>query len=147
MIRLFALACGLLCGIGMEISGLSNPSLLADFLLPAEARDITLGLGLLSALVTASIVLLVARNIGRPLLGGTMEKEAVLAAWKPLAGGLLFGLGWGLAGYFPLAALVALGLFAPGAAIFLASVLAGMILHDVAANGGKLNIEGIRSRG
>jgi uncharacterized protein len=147
MIRLVALACGLLCGIAIEISGLYNPSLLGDFLLPAQTRDITLGLGLVSALVTAILVLLVARRVRQPLLGGTMERDATLPAWKPLAGGLLFGLGWGLAGYFPMAALVALGLFAPGTAMFLVSVLAGMILHDVAANGGKLNIEGIRSRG
>jgi hypothetical protein len=43
----------------------------------------------------------------------------------------LFGFGWGLAGYIPLAALAAAGMFSPGAAISLVSVLGGMIVADV----------------
>ena len=66
---------------------------------------------------------------------------------KALFGGVLFGVGWGLSGYFPLAALVAIGLFAPGAAVFLASMLAGMVLYDIGANRGRFRFDRIRSSG
>lgn len=134
MIRLVALACGILCGIGMGLSGLIDPSRVQGFLIPKGPWDPTLGLGLLGVVAVAWVVLLITRRALPPLLGGEAEAGAVAQGSRLLAGSALFGLGWGLAGYFPLAALVQLGAFAPGAFIFLASVLAGMILHDLATN-------------
>ncbi|WP_291295451.1 DUF6691 family protein [Elioraea sp.] len=131
MIRLTALACGLLCGFGMVLSGLFQPSLLPDFAIPAGAWGPALGLGLLSALCVAGIVLALTRRLPRPLFGGQNEPLDAATGRKVVAGGVLVGLGWGLAGYIPLAAVVSLGLFAPGAAVFLTSVLVGMVLHDI----------------
>jgi len=134
MIRLVALACGLLCGLGMVGSGAFRPSLSSE-IVSTGSRDPTLGLGLLSALGVSVILLALTRRLSRPLLGGELEPVDSPAVWRGVVGGVLFGVGWGLAGYFPLAALVSLGLFAPGAAVFLASVLGGMILHDLVASG------------
>lgn len=134
MIRLVALACGLLCGIGMVWSELFRPSLLSDIATLVGPRDPTLGLGLLSALGVSVIILALTRRLSRPLFGGEMQPVETGGGWRAVVGGLLFGLGWGLAGYFPLGAFVSIGLFAPGAAIFLASVLGGMILHDLVAS-------------
>lgn len=130
MTRLAALACGLLCGIGLIASGLFQPSLLRGFLNPVAAWDPTLGLGLLSALGVAVIIFTATQHLSNPVLGGEKEPITDGQVWKVVVGGVLFGVGWGLAGYYPLAALVSLGLFAPGAAIFLASVLGGVFLHD-----------------
>jgi uncharacterized membrane protein YedE/YeeE len=47
-----------------------------------------------------------------------------------LAGGALFGLGWGLAGFCPGPALVALSSGMADAWIFVPAMLAGMVLHD-----------------
>jgi uncharacterized membrane protein YedE/YeeE len=47
-----------------------------------------------------------------------------------LAGGALFGLGWGLAGLCPGPALVALSAGMADAWIFVPAMLAGMALHD-----------------
>ena len=49
MIRLVALACGLLCGAGFVISGLHDPALLKALLMPGESWALALGLGLLTA--------------------------------------------------------------------------------------------------
>ena len=130
MLRLVALACGLLCGSGLLWSGLFEPSLLRSVAEPGEARDPSLVLGLASALGVALLLLAPLGRLARPVLGGRAEPVEGGRGWRVVAGGLLFGAGWGLAGYYPLAALVALGLFAPGAAIFMTSVLGGMILHD-----------------
>jgi len=147
MIRLAALLCGMMCGAGMILSGLFQPVLLQGFAGPEGALDLSAGLGLLSALSVAVLVFALTRRLSRPYLGGEMEPFAEGPSWKSMAGGVLFGLGWGLAGYFPLAALVALGLFAPGAAIFLTAVLCGMIVHDLVVNQGGPRREGLRSRG
>ena len=147
MIRLAALFCGVLCGAGLILSGLFQPSLLQGLFNPDGAPDLTLGLGLLSALAAAALVLALTRGLSRPLLGGQGEPLVNVSTGKAVAGGVLFGLGWGLSGFFPLAALVAIGLFAPGAAIFLASMLAGMLLHDIGANGGRIRFDRLRSSG
>lgn len=137
MIRLAALACGLLCGIGMLWSGLFQPSLLQDIANPAGSRDPTLGLGLLSALGVSVVIMAPTRHLSRPLLGGEVELVRVGPGWKVVAGGALFGVGWGIGGYHPLAALVSMGSMVPGAVVFLTSLLGGMILHDLMANRGR----------
>ncbi|MCZ8153321.1 MAG: hypothetical protein O9292_13155 [Rhodobacteraceae bacterium] len=147
MIRLAALFCGLLCGTGLMLSGLFQPTLLQDFLNPDGARDLTLGIGLLSVLGAGLLVLALTRRLSRPLLGGQGETLVEAPTRKALLGGVLFGFGWGLSGFFPLAALAAIGLFAPGAAIFLASMLVGMILHDIGANRGRFRLVRLRSSG
>lgn len=147
MIRLAALFCGLLCGTGLMLSGLFQPTLLQGFWTPYGARDLTLGIGLLSVLGAGLLVLALTHRLPRPLLGGQGETRVDAPTGKALLGGVLFGLGWGLSGFFPLAAIVAIGLFSPGAAIFLASMLAGMLLHDIGANGGRFRLDRLRSSG
>lgn len=147
MIRLAALFCGLLCGTGLMLSGLFQPTLLQGFLKPDGARDLTLGIGLLSVLGAGMLVLALTHRLSRPLLGGPGETLVDVPAGKALLGGVLFGFGWGLSGFFPLAAIVAIGLFSPGAAIFLASMLVGMVLHDIGANRGRFRLDRLRSSG
>lgn len=147
MIRLAALFCGLLCGTGLMLSGLFQPTLLRGFLTPDGPRDLTLGIGLLSVLGAGVLILALTHRLSRPRLGGQDEALAGAPTGKALLGGVLFGFGWGLSGYFPLAAIFATGLFAPGAAIFLVSMLAGMFLHDIGANGGRFRLDRLRSSG
>jgi uncharacterized membrane protein YedE/YeeE len=144
MIRLTALLCGLVCGAGVFLSGLFQPAVMSGSL---GVWAISLGAATLAALVVAALVFALSRPFTRPLLGGEAEPVAPAGTTKVVLGDLMFGFGWGLAGYFPLAALVALGVFAPGAAIFLAAVLVGMILHDLVAKGGRPRGEGRFSRG
>jgi uncharacterized membrane protein YedE/YeeE len=47
-----------------------------------------------------------------------------------IAGGLLFGAGWGIGGFCPGPALVAMGSGMGAAGIFVVAMLAGMALHD-----------------
>ena len=47
-----------------------------------------------------------------------------------VTGGLLFGMGWGIAGFCPGPALVALGSGMGSAGIFVAAMLVGMVVHD-----------------
>jgi uncharacterized membrane protein YedE/YeeE len=47
-----------------------------------------------------------------------------------IAGGVLFGAGWGLGGFCPGPALVAMSAGLGSAAVFVIAMLAGMVLHD-----------------
>jgi uncharacterized membrane protein YedE/YeeE len=48
-----------------------------------------------------------------------------------VAGSLLFGAGWGLAGFCPGPGLVALGMGEPKAAVFVLAMLAGMAAFEL----------------
>lgn len=142
MIRLVALACGLLCGFGMLWSGLFEPSLMRSLWPLHEPWDPSIGVGLVAAYAAGAAVFALARSVSTPILGGEAESVDVPRGYTAMSGWLLIGMGWGLAGYFPLGAVVALGLFAPGAAVFLASILGGMIACDLFS--GRFLSRGIR---
>lgn len=147
MIRLVALACGLLCGAGFVISDLHDPALLQAFLMPQAKWPVSAGIALVLVLIAAGLVIAISRTVDVSLPGGEVEAAPGGTGWRPLTTALFFGLGWGVAGYFPLAALVSAGMFSPGAAIFLASALVGMVLVDVIASGGSLRSGRRGSRG
>ena len=94
MIRLAALFCGLLCGTGLMLSGLFQPTLLQGLFTPGGARDLTLALGLVSALVAAAMVLALARGLSRPLLRGQGETPGDAPTGKALLGGLPVSSPW-----------------------------------------------------
>lgn len=135
MIRLVALASGLLCGTGFILSGLHDPALLHASMIPQDTWSFLLGLGLLFAMVVASLIIFLSGKRDAPLLGADFEPLPGGTGWKPMVGALLFGIGWGLAGYVPLTALASAGALSPGSTIFLASVIGGMIMNDVLAGG------------
>jgi len=68
---------------------------------------------------------------GRSWTGAAMEIPAIRTIDRRLVlGGVLFGAGWGIAGFCPGPALVALGSGMGAAGVFVAAMLAGMVLHD-----------------
>jgi uncharacterized membrane protein YedE/YeeE len=83
------------------------------------------------ALVVGLLAFALARRRGRTLLGEALQLPAARRIDRRLVGGsLLFGMGWGLAGFCPGPALVALGLREPKALVFVAAMLLGMALFE-----------------
>jgi uncharacterized membrane protein YedE/YeeE len=143
MIRLTALACGLLCGIGLVLSGMTDPDRLRGFLDVTGDWDPTFGLGLLAALVVAWAGTRLAAVSGGPLLGGPAEPAGPpVRMVRLVAGSLLVGLGLGLTGFAPGTALAASGLFSADAALFVAAVLCGMLIQDVLPGGRRFGAGG-----
>ena len=134
MIRLTALVCGLLCGCGLLLAGMTDPARLRGFLDVTGAWDPRFGLGLGAALVVAWLGVRMAAWRGAPVFSGSAEGAGPTGIdARLILGSLLFGAGMGMAGFVPGTALVAAGLFSADAAILLAAVLAGMVIHDVPA--------------
>ena len=123
---------GLLAGLGLLLSGMTDPGKVLGFLDLFGAWDPSLALVMGGAIAVGLLAFSVATKRTRTFLGGALQLPQAHQIDKPLViGGLLFGAGWGLAGFCPGPALVALVAGHPKAAAFVAAMVAGMLLCDV----------------
>jgi uncharacterized protein len=133
MAALTSLFAGLLFGIGLMVSGMANPAKVQNFLDLAGRWDPSLALVMAGAIAVGALAFLVARRRQRSLLGLPMQLPASTAVTpRLLLGSAAFGIGWGLAGFCPGPALVALGAGYPKAWGFVAAMLAGMAVFELA---------------
>jgi uncharacterized membrane protein YedE/YeeE len=129
---LASLLAGLVFGLGLIVSGMANPAKVLGFLDISGAWDPSLAFVMAGAIAVGAVAFAVARGQTTSLLGAPMRlPEARHIDRRLLAGSALFGVGWGLAGFCPGPALVALGMGEGRAAIFVAAMLAGMWLYEV----------------
>ncbi|MCC8402983.1 YeeE/YedE family protein [Paraburkholderia sp. MMS20-SJTN17] len=132
MAILTALLAGLVFGLGLMVSGMSNPAKVLGFLDIAGRWDPSLAFVMVGAIVVASLAFFVARRRKRSLLGLPVQLPASTAITPRLAlGSAAFGIGWGLAGFCPGPALVALGAGYPKAIGFVAAMVAGMAVFEL----------------
>jgi uncharacterized protein len=131
MNNLFGLASGLVFGIGLILAGMTNPLKVKAFLDLAGAWDPSLALVMGGAIAVSALAFARAKARQRSWTGVPMEIPARRGIdARLLVGGVLFGTGWGIAGFCPGPALVALGSGMGAAAVFVAAMLVGMVLHD-----------------
>lgn len=122
---------GLLFGIGLLVSGLANPAKVLAFLDLAGAWDPSLILVMGGAVVVSMPFFAVARRRHASFLGLPLHLPGRRAVDRRLVlGSLAFGIGWGLVGFCPGPAVVALGMLNAKAATFVASMVAGMVLFE-----------------
>ena len=126
-----ALLCGLVFGLGLIVSGMANPAKVLGFLDVAGRWDPSLALVMAGAVAVAFAGFLVAKRRTKSLIGADMALPSMQRIDARLvAGSALFGIGWGLAGFCPGPALVALGMGLPKALVFVGSMLVGMLAFD-----------------
>lgn len=131
MRSLLALLAGVVFGIGLIAAGMTQPLKVQAFLDLAGAWDPSLALVMGGAVCVGLVTFAWARRRGKTWDGEPIAWPTATQIDRPLViGGALFGLGWGLAGFCPGPALVALGSGWADAAIFVAAMLVGMTLHD-----------------
>ncbi|AST31113.2 YeeE/YedE family protein [Ralstonia solanacearum] len=122
---------GLLFGAGLMVSGMANPAKVLGFLDLAGRWDPSLAFVMAGAILVGAVAFFIARRRGRSLLGLPLQLPASTAITARLVlGSAAFGIGWGLAGFCPGPALVALGAGAPKAWGFVAAMLAGMAVFS-----------------
>ena len=131
MFALSALLSGLVFGLGLIVSGMANPAKVLGFLDLAGQWDPSLALVMAGAIAVGFFAFLIAKNRTRSLIGAEMKLPTASAIDnRLLAGGVLFGAGWGVAGFCPGPGLVALGMGEPKALVFVAAMLAGMVIFS-----------------
>lgn len=128
---LVAFAVGLLFGIGLIVSHMADPAKVLGFLDLAGAWDPSLALVMAGAIAVGGVGFFLATKRRESLLGLPMRIPTTRTIDRKLVvGGLLFGVGWGLAGFCPGPALVALGAGYVEALMFVAAMLAGMVAYE-----------------
>ena len=129
---LASLLAGLVFGLGLIVSGMANPAKVLGFLDLAGPWDPSLALVMVGAIAVGLVAFAIAARSGRTLLGLSLQLPTARHIDRRLVGGsLLFGIGWGLAGFCPGPALVALGMGELKAVVFVLSMLAGMVLFEL----------------
>ncbi len=128
-----SLFAGLLFGLGLIVSGMANPEKVLGFLDIAGLWDPSLAFVMGGAIIVGLLAFTVARKRTLSFLGFNMKVPGHSHIDKRLViGGLLFGIGWGIAGICPGPGLVALGAGEIKAVVFVASMLAGMGIFELA---------------
>jgi uncharacterized protein len=131
-----ALIAGLVFGLGLILSGMADPAKVLGFLDLAGRWDPSLAFVMTGAIAVGALAFGLAARRDTTLLGEPMR----LPPTRPIdmrlvTGSVLFGVGWGLAGFCPGPALVALGMGQGKALVFVAAMLAGMGLFEALESG------------
>jgi len=125
-----SLLAGLIFGMGLIMSGMANPAKVLGFLDLAGNWDPSLAMVMLGAISVGLVGFAVAKRRTRTCLGLPLTLPTARHIDRRLIGGsLLFGVGWGIAGFCPGPALVALGFGEIKAVVFVLAMLLGMGVH------------------
>ena len=132
MVVFVAWLAGLIFGLGLIVSGMSNPAKVLGFLDLAGAWDPSLAFVMIGAISVGAVAFAFARKRTVSLLGAEMNLPTSRRIDRRLvAGSLIFGVGWGIAGFCPGPGLVALGMGEIKALVFVVAMLAGMGIYQM----------------
>jgi uncharacterized membrane protein YedE/YeeE len=127
MLPLFGFFGGLVFGLGLVISGMTDPAKILNFLDFFGAWDASLAFVMCGAVVVTFLGYRFAWRRRRPVMMERFDMPSSKHVDRPLLlGAALFGIGWGIGGYCPGPALAALALMAPGTLVFVPAMLVGM---------------------
>ncbi len=119
---------GLLFGLGLILSGMTDPGKVTGFLDLFGLWDPSLALVMGGAIAVGFFAFTLAKKRTINFLGGMLRLPTNAQIDKPLIiGSVLFGAGWGLAGFCPGPALVSMASGQPKALIFVVAMLIGMV--------------------
>lgn len=125
---LFAALAGGLFGAGLFLSGMTDTTKVQGWLDLFGAWDPTLAFVLGGAILPMAVAWRVAARRDRALLGSALPgRPDPRLGHNLVIGSLLFGVGWGLAGFCPGPALASLSYGGWGGLLFLLAMLAGMV--------------------
>ena len=127
-----SLLAGLVFGLGLIVSGMANPAKVLGFLDLAGAWDPSLAFVMAGAIAVAAFAFAAAKKRTVSFLGAAMKLPASRDIDRRLViGSVLFGIGWGVAGFCPGPGLVALGMGEIKALVFVGAMLAGMGIFEL----------------
>ena len=129
---LYALVTGLVFGVGIALSGMMDPAKVLNFFDVAGTWDPSLAFVMGGALLVTFVGYRLVWRRDAPLFGGRFQVPTSTVIDRKLIGGsALFGVGWGIAGFCPGAAIPALGTGRWEVALFLVAVAGGFVLRRI----------------
>ena len=129
---IMALFVGLIFGIGLIISGMTDPSKVIGFLDLAGRWDPSLALVMGGAILVGLVTFRFTGGRDKSLLGDVIRLPSATQIDRRLVlGGLAFGTGWGLAGYCPGPALASIASGGSKPLIFAAAMIVGMVIFEL----------------
>ena len=129
--NIIGLLAGLLFGIGLLISGMTDPVKVQGFLDVFGAWDISLALVMGGGLIVAIVGVQLAKRQQTSWIGTLIEMPTKTTINKKLLiGAMLFGIGWGLVGICPGPGIVLLGTGQWQAYVFIPAMIIGMLVYQ-----------------
>ena len=123
---------GLLFGLGLLLSGMTDPAKVLGFLDLFGTWDPSLAFVMGGAIAVGFFAYLLAKKRTTAFLGGAMHLPTSTAIDKRLVlGGLTFGVGWGLAGFCPGPGLVSMASGEIKGLVFVGAMVAGMAVFEL----------------
>ena len=120
---------GLVFGLGISISGMANPAKVVNFFDVAGTWDPSLAFVMGGAVIVAGIGYRLVFRRTRPIFEPDFNVPTSRVIDSKLVGGsAVFGIGWGIAGFCPGAALPVLGTGNIDVLIFFAALVAGLLI-------------------
>lgn len=127
-----SLFAGLVFGLGLIVSGMDNPAKVLGFLDLAGPWDPSLAFVMAGAIAVAAVAFASAKTRTVSVLGAGMKLSTSRDIDRRLViGSVLFGIGWGVAGFCPGPGLVALGMGEIKALVFVVAMLVGMGIFEL----------------
>jgi uncharacterized protein len=133
MLRVFEFLAGLLFGLGLILSGMTNPAKVLGFLDLFGQWDPSLAFVMGGAILVGIFAFTLAKKRTTNFFGGALHLPKSTHIDKRLViGSLMFGVGWGLAGFCPGPVLVSMAAGHEKALIFVVAMLVGMMGFEIA---------------
>jgi uncharacterized membrane protein YedE/YeeE len=127
-----AFIAGLAFGLGLIVSGMANPAKVLGFLDLAGRWDPSLALVMAGAIGVGVVGFAIAGRRKETFLATPLSLPQSRDIDRRLVlGSVGFGVGWGLGGFCPGPALVALGAGYPKAMVFVIAMIAGMLVFEM----------------
>lgn len=122
---------GVVFALGLGIGGMTQPAKVIGFLDFAGNWDPSLAIVMIGAIAVHALFYRMFRNLSSPLLSPALTLPTRTDIDLRLVGGaVIFGLGWGLAGFCPGPALTSLASGNTAPVILSVAMIAGMLLYE-----------------
>ncbi|MES2480518.1 MAG: DUF6691 family protein [Pseudomonadota bacterium] len=132
VVRLSEFFVGLLFGWGLLLSGMADPGKVLGFLDLAGSWDPSLAFVMGGAIAVGFFAFGTAKKRTTNFFGGALHLPTSRDVDKPLViGALLFGAGWGLAGFCPGPGIVSMASGEPKGLVFVVAMIVGMVIFEV----------------
>ena len=137
--RIFSLFSGLIFGLGLTLSSMTNPSKVIGFLDITGTWDPSLMFVMIGAIAICSPIFYILRNKTKPYFALQFEIPKIKKIDKQLIlGSTLFGIGWGTVGFCPGPAISSLALLNPLSILFVISMVVGFYSSKIFIKNKKL---------